>query len=143
MKYRVAIPKRNLGDTDMDDLQKLKEITRLLQQGREELAADNRAAGYANIANVLLVQDNEITLDETVREFVADYFIDLKYSTAAEAAKRICQKIAAGTNRRGITRVAVIPRGQEVSCIAEIEYPDEEPAFSTEFTPREGAWMFQ
>lgn len=109
----------------------MQQVIQQLRRASAGLATDNRAAAFKHRANVLLVRDTEDS-----REYPADFFISLENESAADAAKRIASRILKGWNRLGITRVAVIQNGSDVSRIVELCDPHN-VEFSAEFTSRE------
>lgn len=109
----------------------MEQIIKHLRSASAGLAADNRAAAFKSRARVLLVRDTE-----EVREYPADYFINLATEDAADMAKIIATRILKGWNRLGITRVAVIPSGSDVSRIVDLDDLCH-VGFSSEFTYRE------
>lgn len=111
----------------------MEQVIKHLRSASAGLAADNRAAAFKHRARVLLVRDTE-----DGHEYPADYFINLATEDAADMAKTIATRILAGWNRLGITRVAVIPSGSDVSRIVDLEDP-RSVGFSSEFTHRERA----
>lgn len=106
-------------------------VIKELRRVRAALAAYNRAAEFKHRARVLLVRDTE-----DAREYPADFFINLGEEDSADAARRIASRILKGWNRLGITRVAVIQSGSDVSRIVDLDDP-RHVGFSSEFTYRE------